>query len=89
MVILIARIIHWVFFAFTILLFARMIGSWIPSLSQRRIMYFVRFYTEPYLNIFRRIIPPIGGVLDLSPIIGFFALEIVERIIMRALSGFL
>ena len=31
---------------------------------------------DPYLNLFRGIIPPIGGTLDLSPILAFFALNI-------------
>jgi len=34
------------------------------------------------LNLFRRFIPPIGGMLDLSPLLGFFALQIMEGIIL-------
>jgi YggT family protein len=45
-------------------------------------MRFVAFYTDPYLNLFRRFIPPIGGVLDLSPLLGFFALQIMENLIL-------
>ncbi|NGX45183.1 MAG: hypothetical protein K940chlam2_00326 [Chlamydiae bacterium] len=89
MVILIARIVHWVFFVFTLLLMARVLGSWIPSLANHRLMRFVRFYTDPYLSIFRRVIPPIGGVMDLSPIIGFFALGFMERMVMWVLRGFI
>jgi len=89
MVILIARIVHWVFFVFTLLLLARVLGSWIPALAQHRLMRFVRFYTDPYLNIFRRFIPPIGGVMDLSPMVGFFALGILERIVMGVIRGFI
>lgn len=89
MVIFIARIVHWVFFVFTLLLIARVLGSWIPSLANHRLMRFVRFYTDPYLNIFRRVIPPIGGVMDLSPMIGFFALGFVERMVMWVLRGFI
>ncbi len=36
---------------------------------------------EPYLNFFRRFIPPIMGI-DFSPIIAIFALEIIERVIL-------
>jgi uncharacterized protein YggT (Ycf19 family) len=35
---------------------------------------------EPYLRLFRRVVPPIGP-LDLSPIVGVFALYIAERIV--------
>jgi YggT family protein len=51
-------------------------------------MHFVAFYTDPYLNLFRRLIPPIGGVLDLSPILAFFGLEILENIILFVISRF-
>jgi YggT family protein len=30
---------------------------------------------DPYLNIFRGIIPPLGGTLDLSPILAFLVLN--------------
>ena len=89
MVYSIGKIIHWVFLMYTGFLFVRIVGSWFPKFSQHRAMRFVRFYTDPYLNIFRRLIPPIGGSLDLSPILGFFALEILERIIMGFLSAIL
>jgi YggT family protein len=82
MVFVIAKMIHWVFMIYTILLLARVIGSWFPSFSGHTLMRFVAFYTDPYLNMFRRVIPPIGGVLDLSPLIGFFALQIAENLLL-------
>ncbi|NGX39173.1 MAG: hypothetical protein KR126chlam1_00495 [Chlamydiae bacterium] len=82
MIFYIAKIIHWVFLSYTILLFVWIISSWVPRLAYHPLMRFVKFYTEPYLNIFRRLIPPIGGTLDLSPILGFFALKFLERMIM-------
>jgi len=61
-----------------IMLFIRILGSWIPELQQTKFMQFIAFYTDPYLNIFRRIIPPIGGMLDISPIVAFFCLSLIE-----------
>lgn len=34
---------------------------------------------EPYLNLFRRFIPPLGGI-DFSPIVAILALGIIERL---------
>lgn len=82
MVFVIAKMIHWVFLIYTILLLGRVIGSWFPAFSDHKLMRFVAFYTDPYLNMFRRVIPPIGGVLDLSPLIGFFALQIAENLLL-------
>ncbi len=78
----IAQIIHWLFFVYTALIFARIVGSWFPAFAGHQVMRFVSFYTDPYLNLFRRIIPPIGGVLDLTPILAFLALQFMERAIL-------
>jgi YggT family protein len=85
MQLLIANIVHWVFLVYTILILGRIIGSWFPSFAGHQIMRFMAFYTDPYLNLFRRIIPPIGGVLDLSPLLAFFALQIMENLILYIL----
>lgn len=77
-----ANVIHWVFLVYTVFLLVRIVGSWFPSFAAHKLMRFVAFYTDPYLNVFRRIIPPIGGVLDLSPLLGFFALQIIENVIL-------
>ena len=71
-------IVDKLFLAYTIMLFVRILGSWIPELQQTRFMQFIAFYTDPYLNIFRRIIPPLG-LFDLSPIIAFLCLSIIQQ----------
>jgi len=76
------QVIHWVFFVYTGFLLVRIIGSWFPSFAHHQIMRFLAFYTDPYLNLFRKIIPPIGGTLDLSPLLAFFALQIMEKILL-------
>ena len=46
--------------------------------------------TDPYLNIFRRFIPPIRlgpGALDISPIIAIVVLTLVARIVVPLISG--
>ncbi len=80
-----AKGIHWAFMFYTIFLMARIIGSWFPAFAHHKLMGFVAFYTDPYLNLFRRLIPPIGGMLDLSPMLGFFALQMLEYLILHFL----
>ena len=41
----------------------------------------LRRLVEPYLGIFRRFVPPMGG-LDFSPVVALLALQLVERIIL-------
>lgn len=71
-------IVDKLFLVFTLMLFARILGSWIPEFERSRFMQFVSFYTDPYLNIFRRIIPPMG-MIDFSPMIALLALSYLIR----------
>lgn len=73
---------HNIFLIYTIMLFVRVLGSWLPQLRDSSLMRFISFYTDPYLSIFRKVIPPIGGMLDLSPMIAFFSLQILEKILL-------
>ena len=83
---LIAYVVRLVFSVYTILILIRIVGSWFPKFSQHSFMRFVSYYTDPYLNLYRKIIPPIGGVLDLSPMLAFFSLQIAENLILSFLS---
>lgn len=37
---------------------------------------------HPYIGLFQRIIPPLGGI-DFSPIVAVFVLDIIERVVLR------
>ena len=41
--------------------------------------------TEPVLQPLRRVIPPIGGTLDISPVIALILLEILRRVLISLL----
>ena len=50
------------------------------------VMDFLRDVSEPYLRIFRKFIPSVGGI-DFSPTIGIFVLILLQQIIVSAISG--
>jgi len=79
---MIVKSIQLLFMTYTIFLMIRIVGSWFPAFAQTSFMRFISHYTDPYLNIFRRLIPPIGGRLDLSPILAYFGLQIVQNILL-------
>jgi YggT family protein len=54
------------------------------SRTSDAILGFLRDICEPFLRIFRRIIPAFGG-LDFSPILAIFALQIINRIFVEGL----
>lgn len=72
--------IHYLFLIYTLMLFARILVSWIPEWRDSRIVQFIAFYTDPYLRFFQNFVPPIGMV-DFSPILAFFALQLLEWLI--------
>ncbi len=51
--------------------------SWLPNVRDSFIGEWLGKLVEPYLSVFRRFIPPIGGMIDLSPIIALIALRFV------------
>lgn len=73
-----ASTVHLLFVSYTVLIFLRLVSSWFPAWQNHQLVRFAAFYTDPYLNVFRRILPPLGGLLDLSPILAFFALRLLE-----------
>jgi YggT family protein len=77
------QLIQFSFIVYSCLLFFRVISSWFSTWQIHQIVRFIAFCTDPYLDFFRRILPPLGGVLDLSPVLAFFALRILEMVIIR------
>lgn len=76
---MISQIIHLTFLTYTIMIAVRIIASWVPEFASQPWMLFIAQFTDPYLNLFRRILPPIGGMLDFSPILGFIVLQLLEN----------
>lgn len=68
------------FWVYMVMLFLRIMSSWLPEYQDHPIVHFIAYYTDPYLNVFRRVIPPLGSV-DVSPVVAFFALKIIEGVV--------
>lgn len=62
---------------YSFMLLARILSSWFPEYREHKIVQFISFYTDPYLNLFRNIIPPLG-MIDISPIFAFLSLGVIE-----------
>ncbi len=72
---------------YTTILFVYVLMSWIPI----KVGIIGDIYTilgrlcDPYLNLFRRFIPPIGGMVDVSPIVALIVLQFAVRLIVSVL----
>lgn len=66
---------------YVILLIIRILLTWFPNIDwYSQPFQALSQITDPYLNLFRQLIPPIGG-LDLSPMLAIFALQLVVRVL--------
>ena len=90
----VADYVNALFTVYIILVFANVLISYLPRVPYSRplrvVLDFVTETTNPYLNLFRRFIPPIGGggfALDLSPVIGIFVLLLLQRLVVGLIAG--
>jgi YggT family protein len=73
-------------FIYSCLLIIRVLLTWFPSVNwYNQPFAALSQITDPYLNLFRSIIPPLGG-MDFSPILAFVALNIVSDL-LRGLAS--
>ncbi|MFM1901461.1 MULTISPECIES: YggT family protein [unclassified Synechococcus] len=73
---------------YSLVLIVRVLLSWFPNLDWGNpVLSTVSSITDPYLNAFRGLIPPLGG-LDLSAIIAFIALSLMEQLLTSASFAF-
>lgn len=71
--------------AYSMVIFVYVLMSWLPNTTTGVISDIYRVLgklCDPFLNIFKRFIPPIGGVVDISPIIALLALQLIVRLIV-------
>ena len=67
---------------------ARVLLSWFPGGGAYEVRSFIHRVTEPVLGPARRVIPRIG-MIDISPIVVFFLLDIFQTILLYLLNGFI
>jgi len=66
---------------YSYLLIIRVLLTWFPTVNwSNQPFAALSQISDPYLNLFRSIIPPLGG-MDFSPILAFLALNIVGGIL--------
>ena len=73
---------------YTFVLVVRVLLSWFPNLDwSNPLLSTLSSITDPYLNVFRGLIPPLGG-LDLSAILAFLALQLIQTLLEQSRGFF-
>ena len=86
----VVTIISWLFQIYIFLILIRVLLTWInvdpyrPTVDHPLIRLLERV-TDPVLEPLRRLIPPIGGRADVSPVVALIILEIVRRVLITIL----
>ncbi len=87
----IIKLVDFAFNFYIFMLFARIIMSWIPvpdNPTLRSVTGFIVDITEPYLGLFRRVLPTakLGGAgIDFSPMLGFLVLYVIRDLVITIL----
>lgn len=73
--------------AYTTLIIVYVLMSWFPHTTGvvGDVYRVLGKICDPYLDLFRRLIPPIGGMLDVTPIIALLVLQLVASLVVRIL----
>ncbi len=90
----IANYVQAVFYVYLIALFGYLLLNMIFSFGAKppyarwsdALFNFLRDVSEPYLRIFRKIMPPMRAI-DLSPMLGIIVLYVVETIVYKLIHG--
>jgi len=89
----VATYVNALFTVYIVLIFCNILLSFVPRMptynpALRSVLDFVTETTDPYLNVFRRIIRPIGGPgglgIDLSPMLALFVLLLLQGVVVGA-----
>ena len=73
---------------YSLVLIVRVLLSWFPNLDwSNPVLSSVSAITDLYLNAFRGLIPPLGGI-DLSALLAFLALNLLQSLVNQSISAF-
>ncbi len=88
----IAGLLSAVLYVYTILIILHIVVQLLFSAGLRppynratsAVLQFLRDTVEPYLRLFRRVIPPFGGI-DFSPILAIFTLQLINSFVVNGI----
>jgi len=78
-------IINFIFGVYEFLILIRVLLSWVNVSPYHPLVRILYSLTDPLLKPLQRVIPPVGGALDISPAVALILLFIVQRILVGLL----
>ena len=83
------------FLVYAILILLNILIGWMPRIPFysrwfRAVLDFITETTDPYLNLFRRVVPSVGGgdfALNFAPVVALIVLFVVEAVVVGLIRG--
>ena len=82
---LIRLLVGWMFGFLQIALLVHVVSSWTRISPYSPWVRWAHAVAEPMLRPLRQVIPPIGGSIDITPILAYFLLSLLQRFVMSVL----
>ncbi len=79
--------VRFLFELYAVILFARVMLSWVQLDPNSQLVHLIYQLTEPVLAPIRRLLPQSSG-MDFSPIVAFIVLLVAEQVVIVFLSAF-
>jgi uncharacterized protein YggT (Ycf19 family) len=83
----VARFVEVFVYVYILCILAYVLTTWLQlpySSALGAVQRFLHDVCDPYLRLFRRVLPPIGP-FDLSPVVAIFVLIVIQRLVARFL----
>lgn len=68
---------------YSLLIIIRAVLSWMRVDPRNQLVHILNAVTDPILNPIQRVIPPIGGTLDISPVVAILLVQLLKEVVAR------
>ncbi len=79
-------ILNLLFTVLSLAVIARALLSFFDPMMRYPISQVIVDLTEPIIGPIRRVVPPLGGTIDLSPMIALILLQVIDRVVINSLN---
>lgn len=86
---MIETIVYYLLQIYTYMIIVYVLLSWLPNARESFIGELLAKLVEPYLSTFRRFIPPILGMIDISPIVALIVLRFAAQGLLGVIRYFI
>jgi YggT family protein len=82
----VAGILDLLFWVLTLAVIARALLSWFDPMMRYTVSRYLVDLTEPIIGPIRRVVPPLWGMIDLSPLVALVLLQLIRRVIVGSIE---